>query len=633
MPSEPASEPASAPASAPAPQQPTQTPPPPAPAGRPGKERRSRAGLIVLVLLLLLPVALCAPLCFVSLPATVSSGTVLELDLEQALDEGAGAPALLGGEGRTLLDALLALRAAKDDDDVVGLVARVGGSGQGLATAQELREAIAEFRASGKPAVAYAETFGEMSPGTSGYALATAFDEVWLQPSGELNLTRAAGEAMFLRGAFDKAGIVPEISQRKEFKNAANQYMQSTLTEAHREAMTSLLASLERQLVDDIAQGRPKLGGAEGVRTLLSGGPLSAQQAHERGLVDKLGYRDEMLAALQTRLVQSGALGAGATPRYLWLHKYAERASLPTRATTGRAVALIVAHGPVTRGRSTADPLSGESSFGSDTVSAALRSAAADDDVAAILLRVDSPGGSYVASDTIWREVARARENGKPVVVSMGDLAASGGYFVAMGGDRVFASRATLTGSIGVFGGKVVTTGMWDKVGVGFETVKSGDDVDASFFSTDEPYSERARGWLEGELDRIYADFTGKAAQGRKLPLDKLEPLAHGRVWSGADAKERGLIDDLGGFLPALDAAVAAGGLTPGAFALREFPRRRPPLEQLLAALSGNEGDNSDDVDAVAIELPAAHALRAAASIAASLDRQVLSAELPRLVW
>ncbi|OGQ10427.1 MAG: hypothetical protein A2138_08270 [Deltaproteobacteria bacterium RBG_16_71_12] len=297
-----------------------------------------------------------------------------------------------------------------------------------------------------------------------------------------------------------------------------------------------------------------------------------------------------------------------------------------------------MAHGPVTRGRSSADPLSGDASFGSDTVGAALRNAAADEDVAAILLRVDSPGGSYVASDTIWREVARAKENGKPVVVSMGDLAASGGYFVAMGGDRVFASRATLTGSIGVFGGKVVTAGMWDKVGVGFETVKSGDDVDASFFSTDEPYSARARAWLEGELDRIYADFTAKAAQGRKMPLDQLEPLAHGRVWSGADAKERGLVDDLGGFLPALDAAVAAGGLPADSYALREFPRRRPPLEQLLAALSGNDGDNSDDVDAVTLEVAAAdvaalRALRAAVGAAGPLDRSVLRAELPRLWW
>lgn len=609
-------------------------PPPPSPVARTAKEKRSRAGLIVLVLLLLLPLGLCAPLCFISMPAAVASGTVLELDLEQPLEEGGSPAALLGGQGRTVIDALLALRAARDDDDIVALVARVGGSGQGLATSQELREAIAEFRASGKPAVAYAESFGEMSPGTSGYALATAFDEIWLQPSGELNLSRAAGEAMFLRGAFDKAGILPEISQRKEFKNAANQYMETGLTDAHREAMTALLQSLEGQLVDDIAQGRPKLGGAERVRALLNGGPLSAQAALEHGLVDQLGYKDEMTAALGKRLVQSGAMNGKGSPRYLWLHKYAERASLPTRDSVGKAVALIVAHGPVIRGRSSVDPLSGESSFGSDTVSAALRSAAADDDVAAILLRVDSPGGSYVASDTIWREVARARESGKPVIISMGDLAASGGYFVAMGGDRVFASRATLTGSIGVFGGKVVTAGMWDKTGIAFETVKSGDDVDPSFFSTDVPYSERARAWLDGELDRIYADFTSKAAQGRKMPLEQLEPLAHGRVWTGADAKTRGLVDDLGGFLPALDAALAAGKLERDAFVLREYPRRRPPLEQLLAALSGNDGENSDDVESVKVEVPAARGVRELASLAAAAqDPQVLRARLPRLAW
>lgn len=627
------SEPTPAPAAAPAPSPAPTVPPPPPPKLPPNRARSSRAGLIILVLLLLLPMALCAPLCFVSVPAGVSSGTVLELDLEQPLDEGGGAPALLGGEGRTLLDALMALRAAKDDPDVVAVVARVGGGGQGVATAQELREALAELRAAGKPALAFAETFGEMSPGTSGYALATAFDEIWLQPSGELNLTRAAGEAMFLRGAFDKAGVVPQISQRKEYKNAANQYMQTGLTDAHREAMTALLSSIERQVVDDIAQGRPRLGGADAVRQMLSGGPLSAQAALERGLVDKLGYRDELMAALQTRLRQSGALSADGTPRFLWLHKYAERAELPTREGLGRAVALIVAHGAVTRGRSNADPLSGEGTFGSDTVGAALRSAAADEDVAAILLRVDSPGGSYIASDSIWREVARARENGKPVVVSMGDLAASGGYFVAMGADRVFASRGTLTGSIGVFGGKVVTAGLWDKVGVGFETVASGDDVDTSFFSTDHLYSERAQAWLDGELDRIYADFTGKAAQGRKMPLEQLEPLAHGRVWSGADAKERGLVDDLGGFLAALDAAAAAGALAPDEVRLREFPRRRPPLQQILDTLSGNDGENSDDVEAVTLEVPAARVLGSIAGAAAALDQQVLSASVPRLRW
>lgn len=609
-------------------------PPPPPPVARPARDRRSRAGLFVLVALLLLPMALCAPLCFVSMPATVGSGTVLEIDLEQPLDEGGAPLAMLGGQGRTVVDALLALRAAAKDDDVVAVVARVGGSGPGLATSQELREALAAFRASGKPAVVFAETFGEMTPGTSGYALATAFDEIWLQPSGELNLVRAAGEAMFLRGAFDKAGIVPEISQRKEYKNAANQYMQTGLTDAHREAMTALLQSLERQIVDDIAQGRPKLGGVEAVRSLLDGGPLSAAAALERGLVDHLGYKDEVLAALQKRLVQSGVLQGEQTPRYLWLHKYAERASLPTREGVGKAVALIVAHGPVVRGRSTVDPLSGEASFGSDTVGAALRGAAADDDVGAILLRVDSPGGSYVASDSIWREVGRARASGKPVIVSMGDLAASGGYFVAMGADRVFASRATLTGSIGVFGGKVVTAGMWEKTGIAFETVKSGDEVDPSFFSTDLPYSERARAWLDGALDRIYADFTAKAAQGRKLPLDKLEPLAHGRVWTGADARERGLVDDLGGFLAALDAAVVAGKLDPDAFVLREYPRRRPPLEQVLAALSGNDGENSDDVESVAVDLRGARGVRDLAALAAqAADAQVLRAHLPRLSW
>lgn len=592
---------------------------------RPAPARKgSRVGLVLLLLILLVPLGLCAPLCLFSGPPRVPAGTVLELDLEAPLDEsGAAGPIpFVPAEGRSLLDVLLALEKARTDPHVKGLVARVG-SGQSLATVQELREALAAFRASGKPAVAWAESFGEMTPGVSGYVLATAFDEIWLQPSGDVGLSGLFGEAMFLRGALDKLGVEPQMSGRKEYKNAVNQYTETTFTPPHKASMEALLQSLTAQIVDDLATSRPKLGDKAAVKALLEGGPLSAQQALDQGLVDKLGYKDEVLASLEARF--------GDDSHLLWLHRYGERAGLAhADEGPGDVVALIVAKGTVTRGRNRIDPLSGGESFGSDTIATAIRQAAGDDDVKVILLRVDSPGGSYVASDTIWRAVEQAKATGKKVVASMGDLAASGGYFVSMGADTVVASRATVTGSIGVFAGKLVTAGLWDKLGVSFEAVAASPAVDPSFFSNDVAYSPAARRHLEQMLDRIYLDFTTKAAAGRKMSWERLEPLAHGRIWTGADAKEQGLVDETGGFLRALEAARALGGIAPDApLRLRRFPEEKPPLEQLLAALQGETGDNSEDVDSasVVVHSPAvARAARTFADLAGAVDAAVLEA-------
>lgn len=578
------------------------------------------------MLLLLLPLGLCAPFCLFAGPPSVEPGTVLEIDLEVPLDEvGTGGPVpFLPAEGRTLMDVLLALEKAKTDPHVKGLVARVG-SGQSLATVQELREALASFRASGKPAIAWAESFGEMSPGVSGYVLATAFDEIWLQPSGDVGLSGLFGETVFMRGALDKLGIEPQMSGRKEYKNAVNQFTETTFTPAHKEAMERLLQSYTEQIVDDLVASRPKLGDEAAVRALLEGGPLSAKQALEKGLVDKLGYKDEVTASVKERL---GGRDVGNDVHRLWVHRYGERAGLAYEDKgPGDVVALIVAKGTVTRGKNSVDPLSGGQSFGSDTISAAIRQAAADDDVKVILLRVDSPGGSYVASDTVWRAVEQAKAKGKKVVASMGDLAASGGYFVSMGADRVVAERATLTGSIGVYAGKLVTAGLWEKLGVGFEAVAASPDVDPSYFSNDVGYSPAARKHLEETLDRIYLDFTTKAAAGRKLPYEQLEPLAHGRVWTGADAKERGLVDDTGGFLRAVEVARELAGIAKDApLRLRRFPEEKPPLAQLMAALQGEPGENSDDVQSASVvKSPAvARAASTFAELAGAMDAAVL---------
>lgn len=616
------------------------------------KKQTSKAGLVGLLLVILVPVAMCAPLCLMTAKPGIGGSTVLELDLEQPLDEVglAGALPLLPPTGSTLMDVVRILEQAKGDDKVKALVARVG-SGQSLANVQELREAIASFRASGKPTIAYAESFGEMSPGVGAYVLASAFDEIWLQPSGELMLTGMFGEGAFFRGALDKLGVDPQISGRKEFKNAVNQYTETTFTPPHREATERILASYQEQIVADISASRPKVGD---VGALLLGGPLSAQQALERGLIDKLGYKDEVIASLKQRF--------GEEPKLLWAQRYGERAGMKfADEGGGPVVALVVAKGAVTRGRSGFDPLSGNQSFGSDTTSAAIRAATADDEVRVILLRIDSPGGSYVASDTIWRAVQQARAKGKVVVASMGDLAASGGYFVAMGADRIIADRATLTGSIGVFAGKLVTAGLWEKVGVNFEAIAASPAVDVSLFSNDIPYGEAAKLHLEAMLDRIYLDFTTKAAAGRRLPYQQLEGLAHGRVWTGADAQQRGLVDELGGFLRAVELCAQLASSSPSSPAptsspsspssptpntkaavpsdasrvrLRAFPREKPVLEQLLAAVRGEPGENSDDVSGAELRVSPAFVRAAAllAGAAAQIDAGVLTAQLPKVL-
>jgi protease-4 len=261
-------------------------------------------------------------------------------------------------------------------------------------------------------------------------------------------------------------------------------------------------------------------------------------------------------------------------------------------------VALVYGVGAVSRGRSEFNPLFGGTTFGSDSVAAAFRNAAEDPRVKAIVFRVDSPGGSYVASDTVRREVQRAREKGKPVVVSMGNLAASGGYFVSMDADRIVAQPGTLTGSIGVYAGKFVTTGLWDKLGINWDTVAFGKN--ATLFSTDQEFSPEQRSKLEAELDRIYEDFTTRAAAARKLPLEKLRAAARGRVWTGADAKELGLVDELGGFSTALRLARDLAEISPEAHVrVQVFPRPKRAVEALIAALGQDgSGDNSEEEDA-----------------------------------
>jgi protease IV len=515
---------------------------------------------------------------------------ILELDLTDGIAEGAPADplsALLAMRRTRLQDLLDGLRRAAADDRVRVLVVKVGGSRVGLAKAQELRAAIGDFRKSGKLAVAWAESFGDFVHGNLPYYLASGFDRIYLQPSGTLGLTGVAVEQVFLHGALEKLGVDFQSAKRYEYKSAADQLTESGFTGPAREAAARLAESVTEQLVAAVAAGRGL--SVERATELVRRGPFLAEQALTEGLVDGLLYRDEVYDQVRKEAGQDATL--------LYLQRYQRSQSLgdlPKRLgnsvqgiTPGqheRFVATIYAHGAIRHGRSGRSGPGG-SGMGSDTVAAALRAAAADDGARAVVLRVNSPGGSYTASDVIWREVVRLRAAGKPVVVSMGDVAASGGYFIAAPADVIVAQPGTITGSIGVIMGKPVLRELFGRAGVATDTITdtAGSGI-ATMFSSARPFSDTEWARINEWLDAVYADFTQKVADGRRLPVERVHELARGRVWTGADAIANGLADVAGGLRDAIVIARKRAGLPDNA-PVRAYPRLGP-FDQLRPAES-----------------------------------------------
>ncbi len=511
----------------------------------------------------------------------VPSKTILEANFETQLVEDIpndpAAQALLRDRA-VVRDVVDALDRAANDDRVAGLVARVGAVPMGVAEAQELREAVLRFRAHKKFAVAFAETFGEFGPGNNAYYLATAFDQIYLQPSGDIGLTGLIMESPFIKGTLEKLGMKFHGDHRYEYKNALNLFTEKKYTPAHKEAITAVMNSWFSQMRDGICEARhiPQ----DQFQAVIDKGPYLGKEAVDAHLVDGLAYRDQVYEQVKKKAPNDAAL--------LYLDKYLDRAGRPH--DKGKTIALVYGYGGVTRGKSDYSPVSGQFTMGSDTVAGAIRAAAEDKDVKAILFRVDSPGGSYVASDAIWREVVRARKAGKPVIVSMGDLAGSGGYFVAMAADKIVAQPGTITASIGVLGGKILSSGFFDKIGLTWDEVHAG--ANATMWTGTQDYTPAEWKRFEDWLDRVYVDFTSKVADGRKLPKDKVLEIAKGRVWSGQDAKNLGLVDELGGFDTALKLAKKAANIPETEeVKLEVFPHKKTLLQSLMQ----REGpDNSE---------------------------------------
>jgi protease-4 len=514
-----------------------------------------------------------------------SGALILELDLTDGIVEGQPADpvsALLSMRRTHLRDVLGGLRRARTDPRVKALIVKIGGHRLGLAMAQELRDAVRAFRDAGKLTVAWAESFGEVSRGTVPYYLATVFERIYMQPSGDLALTGVALEEPFFNEALGKIGVTPRFAKRHEYKTAANTFMERAYTPEHEEMSSRLVASAGEQVVAGVAAGRGLT--EERVRELIDRAPLLGTEALEAGLVDKLAYRDEVYAEVRAAV----ANGSEETARLRYVSRYNRTQGLAKRIPRPQqdAVALIQGQGPIKLGRSGRSAMPGQgSSIGSETIAAAFRAAVKDDRVQAIVFRVDSPGGSYVASDTIWREVVLARKAGKPVVVSMGNVAASGGYFVAAPATVIVAQPGTLTGSIGVVVGKPVIGDLLGRLGVGLGSVEQG--AHARMFAPTRDFTDDEWNRVNSFLDRVYDDFVGKVAEGRDLSRERVDSLARGRVWTGADAHERGLVDELGGLGLAMDLARKKAGLAADA-PVRVYPHVSP-LERLRPAESSED--------------------------------------------
>ena len=538
----------------------------------------------------------------------VPDGCILELDLQSAPPETSGFDpvAFVTGGGRTMLlrDAVGAIHRAAEDPRVAGLVARVQLSPALAGPVQELRAAIAAFTEV-KPSLAWAETY----PGTLSYYLASAFSEVWMQPTGTVGLVGFATNALFLRDALGKAGIEAQFITRGEYKSAANLFTQDHYTDAHREADSRLIASLHSQVWQAIAESRHLDVAA--VDELANRAPLLRDEAVDGHLVDRIGFRDEAYSRIAEMIGVEGvspetgdADSDDNAPPRLYLSRYAQTRKsgpavpVPMPSVPGRKkrprIAVVTVAGSIVSGRGGPQgfPL-GRSSAGGDTIGAALRQVATDDDVAAVVVRVDSPGGSVTGSETIWREVTRVRAKGKPVVASMGAVAASGGYYIAMGADAIVANPGTITGSIGVLTGKLVARGLKERLGVGSDSVRTNDNADA--WSVNAPFTPEQQALVEAEADLFYTDFVQRVAEARHMSVEAVDAVARGRVWTGADALERGLVDELGGLRTAVRRAKVLAGIDVDASvdlvsypssSLRDFLRPKPSSQPAAASLA-----------------------------------------------
>ncbi len=451
-----------------------------------------------------------------------------------------------------------ALRKAKVDHRITAVVIRPVGTAALWAKVQEVRDAITDFRTSGKPVIGYLEQGGEQE-----FYLASACDKVFLMPTASLDLTGVASYELFLRGTLDKIGAFPDVLHVGEFKTAGNAYTEKTFTPSHREMAESLNRDLYDQLVQGLATGRHK--SESEIKALIDHGPFLPEDAVRAGLIDDVAYEDELDDKVQL---------ARGTPKFVTDADYRQVSAASLGLNKGPRIAVLYGVGMIGTGKSSDDATQ---VLGSDTFIESLRKARADKSIRAVVLRIDSPGGSAIASDVIWREVMLTRAV-KPVIASMSDVAASGGYYIAMPAHQIVAEPATLTGSIGVVMLKFVIDGTLEKLGMNIEPVTSGRYAD--LYSPVRPFSPEERKKVQEQMQATYDAFVEKAASGRQMTPERIDAIAQGRVWTGKQAKDLGLVDELGGLNRALAIARSRAQIAPDAeVELVIYPQRKSIYE------------------------------------------------------
>jgi protease-4 len=471
----------------------------------------------------------------------------------------------------SLFEVSTAIRKASKDDDVRALVLHVGGVDWGWARIAEMRDALATFRASGKPVWVSLQGGGNAS-----YLLASSGTRIAMPPTSSVFLNGLTASAMFLKGSYDKLGISPNFAHVGQFKSAVEQYTRTDLSPAARLAMDALLDDEYSVLVDGIAGSRAMTSAR--VRQLIDDGPYTAHAALRAGLADTL--LDE--AELDSLAVGQGAKHLVTMP----LARYVDDAD---DGVMRRQIAVVTAQGTIVGGRSREGGWGGAEA-GSETVIRELREVRGRRSVAAVVLRIDSPGGDGQASDDIWREVRRLRRV-KPVVVSMSNLAASGGYYIACGADAIVAQPGTITGSIGVFGGKLNVLGLYRKLGLNVETLSRGRH--AEMMSPFKDFSPEEAGRFQAQLEEFYRTFVSRVSEGRALEPGRVDSIGQGRVWSGIAAKRLGLVDTLGGLGAAVEIARRKAHVGEDA-AVVLYPRpQRPYLRRLLADVLDEPDDET----------------------------------------
>jgi len=470
-----------------------------------------------------------------------------------------------------LLDVLTAIDHAAQDSHVKGIVARFGTKQPTLTQAQELRSALDRFRATGKFTYAYGTDYGEFGLGNRAYFLASAFENIWLQPVGTVSLTGVSIRSPFAKTALDKVGVVADFMQREEYKSFMEIGQRDSFSPLVKAEMQEMIDNLSDQIAQGIAASRK--WDVDHVKNLMARGPYTDEEAIQEGLVTRLAYADEFEEEIDHK--------AGKDAEQTTVDDYLAYVEGKLSSKNETAIALIYGTGVIVDKGFDGGDLSGERIMGADIVASAFFDAVEDISIKAILFRVDSPGGTPSASETIRRAIIHAQKKGKPVIVSMGESAASGGYWVAMNGDKIIADPATLTGSIGVIAGKFAAEGLLQKMGVSVDGVSTAPN--SGMWNMMSSFTPIQRARVNALLDNTYRTFVSNVATARKIPLEKMPDIAKGRVFTGEQAVKIGLVDELGGFDVALKAVRKVLNLDDQALiSLEAFPVPPTPAERLL---------------------------------------------------